>query len=144
MHTHFALADETALALVHEFDGVLDGEDMALRPCVDVVHHRGERGALATACLASDQDEAVGGLAQRTHGVWHGQFVQGLGAAGNDAEHRTESTQMAQHVHAKACDVWNGMREIGAVALVQTVLRALGHDLEQHFLHGLRLQGLGR
>ena len=35
------------------------------------------------------------------------------------------------------------MREIGAVALVQTVLRALGHDLEQHFLDGLRLQGLG-
>ena len=47
---HFTLVDQTLLALMHEFDGVLDGEDVLIAGAVHVVHHRGECRTLARAC----------------------------------------------------------------------------------------------
>ncbi len=63
VHADLALADEAALALVHELDRVLDGEDVALHARVDVVDHRRERGRLARAGLARDEDQPVVGAA---------------------------------------------------------------------------------
>ena len=57
VHADLALTDETALALMHELDRVLDGEDVALHARVDVIDHRRERGGLARAGLAGDQDQ---------------------------------------------------------------------------------------
>ncbi len=49
-----ALADQAVTALVHELDGILDGEDVALVALVDVIDHRGKRRGLARTCLAGD------------------------------------------------------------------------------------------
>ena len=47
VHAHLAVVDERLLALVDEFDGVLDRDDVVLPVEVGVVDHRGERGRFA-------------------------------------------------------------------------------------------------
>ena len=69
VHADLALADQAVLAQVHELDRILDGEDVALFARVDVIDHGGERGGLAGAGLAGDQDQAVVDLAQIQHGL---------------------------------------------------------------------------
>ena len=89
VHADLALADEAALALVHELDRVLDREDVALHARVDVVDHRRERGRFARAGLAGHQDEPVVGaahLAHRLAAVFSSSMVSALeGMARNTA-----------------------------------------------------------
>jgi len=54
-----ALGDDAALVPVHEFDRVLDREDVMGLRAVDLVHHRGESGRLPRARRAGDEDEAA-------------------------------------------------------------------------------------
>ena len=67
VHADLALADQAALALMHELDRILDGEDVPLHARVDVIDHRRERGRLARAGLAGHQDEPIVGAAHLPH-----------------------------------------------------------------------------
>ena len=55
----FALVDQALLRLVHEFDRVLDGEDVAVIVLVDVVDHRRQRRRLAGTGRAGNQHDAA-------------------------------------------------------------------------------------
>ncbi|KAG1253851.1 hypothetical protein G6F66_015081 [Rhizopus arrhizus] len=63
----FALVDQALLRGVHEFDRVLDGEDVAVFVLVDVVDHRRQRGRLARAAAGRP---GLPGSALRTE--WYG------------------------------------------------------------------------
>ena len=76
VHADLALADEAALALVHELDRILDREDVALHAAVDVIDHRRERGRLARAGLAGHQDQAVVGAAHLPHRLGQLQLIE--------------------------------------------------------------------
>ncbi len=54
-----ALADRGHLVVVEELDRILNGEDVAAALGVDRIDHRCERGGLARAGWAADEDEAV-------------------------------------------------------------------------------------
>src|SRR5206468_8819060 len=54
-----ALGDDRALVLGSVLDRVLDGDDVAVGRAVDVVDHGGERGGLAAAGGAGDEDESA-------------------------------------------------------------------------------------
>ena len=54
------LLDDAALVRVLELDGVLDGHDVTGLAAVDLLDDGGERGALADAGRAPDEDEAAG------------------------------------------------------------------------------------
>lgn len=56
---HFALVDERLLRLVDELDRVFHRQDVGLAVAVDVVDHGSERGALAGARGAGDEDETA-------------------------------------------------------------------------------------
>ena len=45
----FALVDQAVLVHVHEFDRILDGEDVIVALGIDLVDHGGQRGGLAGA-----------------------------------------------------------------------------------------------
>src|SRR6267142_519234 len=60
MRPDLALVDEAFLRLVHELDGILDGEDVAVLGLVLVVDHRRKRGRLARAGRPGDQHDAAG------------------------------------------------------------------------------------
>ena len=54
---HFALIDDRVVVPVQILDRILDRHDVRGARGVDVVDHRGERGALAAAGRAGDQHE---------------------------------------------------------------------------------------
>jgi hypothetical protein len=54
-----ALCDHREAVVVHEFDRVLDRDDVQCARAVDEIHHRGERRALARAGRAGQKNEAA-------------------------------------------------------------------------------------
>lgn len=56
---HLALSDVGALGAERVFDGALDGQDMPGFGGVDLLEQGGQRGGLAAAGRAADQDESV-------------------------------------------------------------------------------------
>ena len=69
---HLALGDLGFFHVMHELDGVLDGEDVGLARVVDLVDHGGQGGAFAAAGGAGDQDEAL----LQHHFLQHGRHAQ--------------------------------------------------------------------
>ena len=59
VNTHLAMRDHAALVHVHEFDRVLDSDDMTMGLFVAIADHRGQRGGLARSGSADDDDQAA-------------------------------------------------------------------------------------
>ena len=55
----FALVDQALLAFMHEFDRILNGEDVFVFVVVDMVDHGGEGGGLAGASGSGHQHQAT-------------------------------------------------------------------------------------
>jgi len=142
VHADLALADETAFPHVHELDGILDGEDMALQARIDVVDHRGERGRFAGAGLARHQNEPVGGARHLAHRLWQLQLIHRERFGGNDAEHAAHAVQLAHDIDAKASAVGKRVGEVGAVLRLEAIERRLRHDLVQRFFDERRIEAV--
>ncbi len=133
-----ALAYEAVLAVVYEFDGVFDREDVAAHTQVDIVDHRGERRGLAGARLARDQDQAVIGLGHLPHGFRQLQLIEGQRLGRNRAEDCADAVELAHDVDAEAPALGNGVGEIGPILGFEPLERRLGHDLVERLLHEIR------
>ena len=84
---HFALVDQAVLVHVHEFDRVLDGQDVVVALAVDLVDHRGQRGGFAGAGRPGDQHQSARLVAQLADHRRQSQLVEGLDLEGNDTKH---------------------------------------------------------
>ena len=71
VHTDLALADQAALGLVHEFDRVLDRQDVAVHAAVHLVDHRRQGRRLARTGLAGHENHALRVLAHLVHDLGH-------------------------------------------------------------------------
>ncbi len=72
------LDDDAALVMVHVLDGIFDRHDLGPAAAIDQVHQVVERGGLAVAGRAGDEDQAVG---QPGELVDHGREPEVLAAA---------------------------------------------------------------
>jgi hypothetical protein len=59
MNADLALVDQAAAALVHEFDGVLDGDDMVAAFAVGLIDDRRQGGRLTAAGGPCDDHQAA-------------------------------------------------------------------------------------
>ena len=66
IHTHLALGNQATRMLVHEFDGVLDTDNVAATIVVAITQHRRQRGGFTGAGGTDKDDQATLG---------HGQFL---------------------------------------------------------------------
>ena len=138
VHADLALADQAALALVHELDRVLDREDVALHAAVDVVDHRRERRRLARAGLAGDQDQAVVGAATSaapTPGSFSSSSVSALEGMARNTAPMPFSWRMT--LTRKRPLLGERVGEVGAVLGLEALERRLGHDLVERLLDEL-------
>ncbi|MNT06846.1 hypothetical protein D3C72_1415290 [compost metagenome] len=99
---HFALVDQALLRGVHEFDRILDSEDVAVFVLVDVVDHRRQRGRLARTGRAGHQDQALRLLDHLAEQRRAGQVFQGQHFGRNGAEHRTGATVLVERIDTEA------------------------------------------
>jgi hypothetical protein len=138
--SHLALVDEALLRLVHEFDRVLDREDVAVLVLVHVVHHRGERGRLARARGARYQHEAArifGDLGEDLGGV---QLLEGEHLRGNRPEDGAGAPVLVERVHAEAREVRDLEREVDLQRLLVNLALRVVHDVVHHPVHVLVLE----
>ncbi len=98
----FALVDQALLRGVHEFDRILDGEDVAVFVLVDEVDHRRQRGRLARAGRPGDQDQALRLLDQLAEDRRAAQFLQAKHLGGNRTEDRTGTAVLVEGIDAEA------------------------------------------
>ena len=127
-----ALIDDAALVADQELDRVLDGHDVAGLVAVDVIDHRRERGALAGAGGAGDQDEPAllrGDLLQH---LGQEQLLDGGDLERDDAEHDADGPALLEDIDAKAAQPGNAVGEVELVLRLELLLLVVVHDPERH------------
>jgi hypothetical protein len=131
VETDLALADEAALVGVHELDRILDRDDVPLARAVDLVDERGERGRLARAGRSGAQEQPLALLAESREDAGKPEIVDAAHVRGNHAQRRAHPAQVTVHVHAKARQTLDRVREVDRASLLECKARILGHDFAQ-------------
>jgi hypothetical protein len=128
-----ALRDDALVVCEHEFDGVLDRDDLRLADLVDLFDHGRECGGLAHASGARDQHVATPELGKVAQHVGQIQLVECADLQGNDAEHDVEEAALSRNVDAEAALV----RElVGQVELVERHLVLADLALDEELRNG--------
>ena len=91
-----ALVDDRLVVAVQVLDRVLDRHHVRLARGVDVVDHRGERGALAAAGRAGDQHQAALFLRDPLQHRRQAELVDGLDLGRDDAEDEADGAALLE------------------------------------------------
>src|SRR5690606_37221224 len=97
-----ALVDQALLRGVYECDRILDLVDVAVFGFVDVVDHRRQRGRLARAGRAGDQNEPLRLFDQVLEDPRRGEVLQRQHFRRNGTEHRTRAAVLVERVDTEA------------------------------------------
>ncbi len=134
---HFALVHEAAFALVYEFDGVLDRDDVIGTIVIAVIDHARERGRLARARGSRDQHQAARQHAQIAEDLRRRQVVEREDHRGNVAEHGAGAAVLVEGVDAEARELGDLEREIRLEELFVSLALLVVHDVVHHAVHFL-------
>src|SRR5215470_18793161 len=102
MDADLALRDQAALARVHEFDRVLDRDDVALTAAIDLLDQRRDGARLPRTGRAGDEYEPLLRLGEALQDCGKAKVVRRRDGVGDGAKHRADAADMAIDVHAKA------------------------------------------
>ena len=115
---HLALRDHAVLVRVVILDGVLDRDDMAVLVLVDPVDPRGERGGLARAGRAGDEDQAAWSAQQVLDHRGQAELLERVHLGRDEAQDHAEHALAAVDVDAETGLLVEGEAEVApAVAL---------------------------
>ena len=96
-----ALVDEAAPGLVHEFDGILESDDMASTATVHGFQHGGEGARFARAGRADDQHHAATGADQTPDAVGQMQLGERRRVPVDGTQGNGQAMRLGKDVHAK-------------------------------------------
>jgi hypothetical protein len=126
---HLTLVDQALLILVDEFNRIFDRDDVIGPIAVDVIDHGAERGRLARAGRAGDEDQALGQLAELEHVRGQRELFGGQNLRWDDAEDRADALAIHEHVGAESRQPGDLVREVGIVTGLELRLIHGRHDL---------------
>jgi len=129
---HLAMVDDALLGLVHEFDGVLDRDDVALAVRVGVLDDGRQRRRLAAARGPRQEHEAPRQHGQLLENLRQPQLVDGENRGGDFAEHGADPVFLLEVVAPVAGDARNLVAEVQVARLLDLLPLAGGEDLEEH------------
>ena len=139
---HLPVVDQTALALVHELDRVLDRNDVVLAELVGVVDDGGERRGLAAARRSGEQDQS---FVQQRGPLDDGrkpQLIRRVHLGRNLPEHRPATVLLVEEIAPEARHARNLVPEVDVAGLLVLFDLQLGGDLIEHRLQRVVLQHL--
>ncbi len=134
---HFALVDQAALRLVHEFDRVFDGENVVGTVVIAVVDHARERGGLARTRGAGNEHQAARQHAQVAEDLRRAEIIQVDDVRGNAAENGARAAVLVEGIDAKPRQLRNFEGEIGFEELFEGLALLVVHDVVHHAVHFL-------
>jgi hypothetical protein len=137
-----ALVDHRLLVLEQELDRVLDGEDVARDLLVAVVHHRGQRGALAGAGGAHHQQQAALFHDQVAQDHGHAERLQRRDVGGDVADDGGVGAALAHGRKAEVAHALDRLRHVQLAGLFELGDAARRQHFGQQRLGGVRRQQL--
>ncbi len=123
-----ALLDDRQHVVVHDLDGILDGDDVRAAGAVDVADHRGDRRGLAGARRPRDEDEAARRVGQRLHHRGQAQLFEARHLAPHAADREAHHPALAEDVDAEAADARHRVAEVGLGGGDELTPLVLGHE----------------
>src|SRR6267378_1205395 len=139
VRSDLALVDQALFRLVHEFDRVLDGEDVALLVFVELVDHGGERRGLARARGPGHQDDAARLIDDLGEDLGCPEFFERQDLRGDRAHHRRRPAVLHEGVDAKARKARYREGEIALEIFLVVLPLPVVHDVVDHPVHVLVL-----
>ena len=129
---------------VQELDRVLDRDDVLLHRPVHVVDHRRQRGRLAGAGRAGEQDDPALLVGQRGDRLGQAELVDGLDHDRDGAHHDRDRAALVEGVDAEAPEALDRVREVDLVLGLELgdLLRVDEH-LQERVARVLGEQALG-
>ena len=124
----FPLGNDAAVVFVHVFNGVFDGDDVAMAVAVAVTDHRRQGAGLAGAGGADDDHQAALGHGQVCQHLRNTQFGKGRDIGLDAAQDDAGMVLLLEDVGAEAPGIRRGNGEIAFLRAIK--LRSLGfaHD----------------
>ena len=135
MRTDFALIDQALLRFMHEFDRVLDRQNVAVLVFIDMIDHRRQGGRLAGPGRPGNQNDAarlVGDVAETLGRV---QFLKRQDFRGNGPHHRAGAAVLHEGIDPETCQIGNRERKIAFEILLVCLALTIVHDVVDHAVH---------
>src|SRR6266850_1691770 len=134
VHTHLPLRDDALLVLVHEFDRVLDRDDVVRARAVDQIDQRAQRGGLPRAGRSGDEHETLLQVAELLHLLRDAELLHAHDFGRDHAEYGDRAFTIARRVHAEPSQPGDLVGEIRVPRLLPFAAVSLRHDRQQHEL----------
>ena len=129
---YLALVHEAALGLMHEFDGVFNGNDMVAALGIGVVHERGQRGGLAAPGGAGHKHEALGQQGQLAQHDRKPQLLNRADLLWDFAEHRRNAAVLPEKVGTVTRQPRNFIGEVQIARLLECLHAIHGNHFTQY------------
>ena len=142
--TDFALGHQTILVVMHEFDRILDGNDMTMRVAIAVVHHRCQRGRLTRARAAYEDDQATLGHRDILQDRRQVEFVETGDLGVDDTQHHARAATLHEGIDTKTRHARQGDGEVTFLVLFEFRHLLVVHDRTRQDLGMIRGQILLR
>ena len=107
---------------MNEFDRVFDGNDVPAALGVDLVDHRGERGALARTSGAGHEHEATRTVGESGNHRREIEIVKRLDVKRNATDDYADAAALLEHVAAKTGQIRDAKREVELVLQFESLL----------------------
>ncbi len=143
VHADFPLGDHRLLVQVVIFNGIFDGDDMAIAFLVDDVEHAGQGGRLAGARRAGHEDQAAGLEQQILHLRRQADFLQRQHLGGDLAQDDADVAFLAKHAHAEPRRIAEAEAEVRPAVLFEGTDMLLGREAAHEPVCVFRRQRLG-
>jgi hypothetical protein len=137
-----ALVDQALLVLVHELDGVLDGDDVCRALAVDVVDHGGQRGGLPRAGGPRHHHQPLHQVAELQDVRRELEILDGEDVGGDHPEDPARALAILEEIAAEAGQPGNLVGEVGVGTLLELAPPERGSDRVEHLAHPIRREGL--
>src|SRR5690606_20525141 len=126
---NLTLVDQAFLRFVHEFDRVLDGEDVLVTGVVDVVEHRRERGGLAGAGRPGDQHDTARRFGNFLENLAHAEFFHRQYFRRNGPEYGAGTPVVVEGVNTETGHARHFEREVGFEEFLEILALLVVHDV---------------
>src|SRR6185437_2105805 len=129
MRAELPLDHLAVLAAVNELDRILETDDVELTGLVQVIDHRRQRGGLAGARRAGDQDHSLVIVAELRDDGGQAHLLQRGDLRGNGTEGSADSCVLAEDVDAETAAVRRYVGEVEVLSLAEMLSLGAAHDL---------------
>ena len=134
VHPDLALGDDAVLVVVHVFDRVLDGDDVAEAVFVAVADHRRQRGGFARAGAADENHQTALGHGHVLEHFRQAQFLELGNFGGDGAQHQADARLLHEGIDAKTADIRRADGEIAFLGGLELRRLLAVHDRHRQFL----------